>query len=145
MTSGDRANSGAQQGTNTSQTFDDVCAILKSLPTRKLKGVRLEINAEWFGTSWASSDACSKPRFVGVVKQWKTKNAVLMVKWDGWDQCRQSVLDSMDTDDNGDDLRLRLLPYENGDAAPELQEADPAEVEQPPAGCGTAGGRGRHG
>ena len=46
--------------------------------------MRLEINAEFFGTEWAAGDDCTQPRFVGVVDKWKTTNAVLMVKWDGW-------------------------------------------------------------
>ena len=110
MVSGARTTNGAPQGARAAQTHDEVCAILKSLPNRKLKGVRLEINAEWFGTAWASSDANDRPRYVGVVDKWKTRDATLMVKWDGWGQNKQSVLDSMDKDANGDDLNSPYCP-----------------------------------
>ena len=60
--------------------------ILKSQPKQKLKGVRLEVNSEYFGVDWAAGDGCAQPRFIGVVEKWKVVNAVLMVKWDGWSQ-----------------------------------------------------------
>ena len=72
---------------------DIVDILLKSFPARRLKGVRLEINSEYFGTTWAASENCDTPRYIGVVDKWKTKNAVLMVKWDGWAQNRQTPLD----------------------------------------------------
>jgi hypothetical protein len=112
-------------------THSEIVAILKSLPARKLKGVRLEINAEYFGATWAASEECDTPRYVGIVDKWKTKNATLMVKWDGWAQNRQTPLDSLDYDDDGMDLELKLLSYENGDAPPELHVE---EEEERPAG-----------
>ena len=107
----------------------DIIDILKSLPARRLKGVRLEINSEYFGTTWAASEDCHTPRYIGVVDKWKTKNAILMVKWDGWAQNRQTPLDSLDVDADGMSLNLKLLPYENGDNPPEMYVED----EQPAA------------
>ena len=47
------------------QTFDATAAILKSLSNRQLKGVRLEIDAEWFGVDWAAGeDHSAKAVFV---------------------------------------------------------------------------------
>ena len=72
-----------------SQTYSDIIAILKSLPNRKLKGVRLEIKSEFFGCDWAASEECTKDRYVGVIKEWKLREAVLMIKWDGYQTCKQ--------------------------------------------------------
>ena len=38
------------------QSYEDIIKVLKSLPNNQLKGVRLEINAEFFGTDWAAGD-----------------------------------------------------------------------------------------
>ena len=81
MVSGARTTNGAPQGARAAQTHDEVCAILKSLPNRKLKGVRLEIDAAWFGAAWAQLDECQQSRFVGVVQQWKVRGSV-HVSWD---------------------------------------------------------------
>ena len=70
--------------------YESIVSILKSLPNQKLKGVRLEINAEFFGTAWAASDDCPGPRIIGTVDKWKLRNAILMVKWDGWSTNRQT-------------------------------------------------------
>ena len=75
---------------STTNAYESILQILKSLPNQKLKGVRLEINAEFFGTTWAASDDCPGPRIVGIISQWKVRNAVLMVKWDGWSTNRQT-------------------------------------------------------
>ena len=66
---------------NAAQAFEDIVEILKSLPNRKLKGVRLEIDAAWFGAAWAQLDECQQSRFVGVVQQWKVRGSV-HVSWD---------------------------------------------------------------
>ena len=108
----------------TTKSYEEIILILKSLPAKKLKGSRLEVNSEYFGTEWAASDDCKEPRCVGIIDKWKTQNAVLMVKWDGWSTNRQTPLDSLDTDADGMSLKLKLLPYANGDAPPELVEED---------------------
>ena len=121
------------------KSYESVLQILKSLPGQKLQGVRLEINAEFFGTAWAASDECPGPRIVGIISKWKVHNAVLMVKWDGWSTNRQTPLEVLDTDSDGMSLKLKLLPYANGDPPPELVEG-----EQTTAGAGR-GCRGRGG
>ena len=61
------------------------------------------MNSEFFGTAWAASDDCTDPRCIGVVDKWKTRDAVvLMVKWAGWSTNRQTPLDAMDTDADGE-------------------------------------------
>ena len=111
------------------QSFADITSILKSLPNRQLKGVRLEIKSEFFGTDWAAGDSCNKATFVGTIDKWKVRDAVLMVKWDGWDQNKQCPLDALEKDADGDDLGLKLLDYANGDSAPVMYVAPAA----PPA------------
>lgn len=122
----------------TTKSYEEIILVLKSLPAKKLKGTRLEVNSEFFGTEWAASDDCKEPRCVGIVDKWKTQNAVLMVKWDGWSTNRQTPLDSLDTDADNMSLKLKLLPYANGDAPPEFVEDD----EQPAVGARGGGGRG---
>ena len=54
MAPGNDANDQARAAGGAPQTFDATVAILKSLFNRQLKGVRLEINSEWFGVDWAT-------------------------------------------------------------------------------------------
>ena len=103
-------------------SYEDIIQIIKSLPNQKLKGVRLEINAEFFGTTWAASDDCPARRIAGTVDKWKTKNAVLMVKWDGWSNNKQTPLDVLDKDSDGMSINLKLLDYADGSAAPEIHD-----------------------
>lgn len=125
-----------------SQSHEEIIEILKSLPNKKLKGVRLELNSEFFGTAWAASDDCTDPRCIGVVDKWKTRDAVLMVKWAGWSTNRQTPLDAMDTDADGESLKLKLLPYESGDPPPEFVEAEEQQAGGARGGR-TPAGRGR--
>ena len=72
--------------TASAQAFTEIKDILVSLPS--VNGVRIEINAEFFGVDWAQSDDCQQDRYVGTVKKWKEKGVKVMVKWDGWDRHR---------------------------------------------------------
>ena len=122
--------------------YEDIIDILKSLPNHKLKGVRLEVNSEFFGTAWAASDDCTGPRIIGTVDKWKTKNAVLMVKWEGWSTNRQTPLDVLDKDSDGMSINLKLLDYADGSAAPEKhddqQERAPTGARRARATAGAA-------
>eukprot|EP00327_Prymnesium_parvum_P006546 CAMPEP_0182800392 /NCGR_PEP_ID=MMETSP0006_2-20121128/2387_1 /TAXON_ID=97485 /ORGANISM="Prymnesium parvum, Strain Texoma1" /LENGTH=89 /DNA_ID=CAMNT_0024925629 /DNA_START=68 /DNA_END=333 /DNA_ORIENTATION=+ len=82
------------------QTYEEVVRIIKSLSN--VKGIRLRVKATIFGVEWASQQ--SQETFVGVVDRWQSKNEVLYVKWEGWNQNRQCPLSSLNTDTNGDSL-----------------------------------------
>ena len=79
------------------QTYEDIIAIIKSLPN--VKGVRLEAKITLFGVEWAAAQDFQTA--IGVVDRWKTKDTILMVKWEGWSQNKQCPLDSLDKDSDG--------------------------------------------
>ena len=89
------------------QSYDEIIRIIKSLPS--VKGVRLEVRMALFGVEWAASQ--EKATCVGVVDRWKTKNEMLMIKWEGWNKNKQCSLTSLEKDSDGDFLELKLLPY----------------------------------
>ena len=92
------------------QSYDEIIRIIKSLPS--VKGVRLEVRMALFGVEWAASQ--EKATCVGIVDRWKTKNEMLMIKWEGWHQNKQCSLTALEKDSDGDFLELKLLPYEDG-------------------------------
>ena len=92
------------------QSYDEIIRIIKSLPS--VKGVRLEVRMALFGVEWAASQ--EKATCVGVVDRWKTKNEMLMIKWEGWNKNKQCSLTALEKDSDGDFLELKLLPYEDG-------------------------------
>mmetsp|Transcript_29166 Transcript_29166/g.72727 ORF Transcript_29166/g.72727 Transcript_29166/m.72727 type:complete len:224 (-) Transcript_29166:1230-1901(-) len=101
------------------QTYEEVVAILKSLPS--VKGVRLSVNASFFGVSWAAAQ--DQATFTGVLAGWRNNSKkVLMVKWEGWDRNRQCALEALEKDSDGESLNVTLLPYEDGRAPPALAE-----------------------
>ena len=102
------------------QSYDEIIRIIKSLPS--VKGVRLEVRMALFGVEWAASQ--EKATCLGVVDRWKTKNEMLMIKWEGWNQNKQCSLTALEKDSDGDSLELKLLPYEDGRPAPTLVEPD---------------------
>eukprot|EP00327_Prymnesium_parvum_P001580 CAMPEP_0182849034 /NCGR_PEP_ID=MMETSP0006_2-20121128/29317_1 /TAXON_ID=97485 /ORGANISM="Prymnesium parvum, Strain Texoma1" /LENGTH=71 /DNA_ID=CAMNT_0024979489 /DNA_START=223 /DNA_END=435 /DNA_ORIENTATION=+ len=66
------------------QSYQEAMDILRSLPS--VKGVRVQVKAAYFGVAWAANQ--DQESFVGVLNCWKTKGAVLMVKWEGWAKSR---------------------------------------------------------
>ncbi|KAL1519417.1 hypothetical protein AB1Y20_022941 [Prymnesium parvum] len=101
-----------------SQSYQEILEILRSL--RSVKDVRLSVKAAFFGVEWAASQ--DQETFVGVISHWKTKGAVLMVKWEGWAKNRQCPIDSLDKDADGNSLELSLLAYEDGRPPPVFEE-----------------------
>ena len=73
------------------QSYDEIIRIIKSLPS--VKGVRLEVRMALFGVEWAASQ--EKATCVGIVDRWKTKNEMLMIKWEGWHQNKQCSLTAL--------------------------------------------------
>ena len=106
-----------------SQTFAEVKEIIRSL--KSVKGVRLEVSAALWGNDFA--ETADQDEYTGLVDRWNDpkEKTTLMVKWEGYTRCEQAPLDKLDTDADGASLGLKLLPYENGHAAPTLQQAPP--------------------
>ena len=111
------------------QSYDEIIRIIKSLPS--VKGVRLEVRMALFGVEWAASQ--EKATCVGIVDRWKTKNEMLMIKWEGWHQNKQCSLTALEKDSDGDFLELKLLPYEDGRPAPTLVEESDDDDDEVPA------------
>ena len=112
------------------QSYDEIIRIIKSLPS--VKGVRVEVRMALFGVEWAASQ--EKATCVGVVDRWKTKDEMLMIKWDGWNQNKQCSLTALEKDSDGDSLELKLLPYDDGRPAPTLVlESDNDDDDEVPA------------
>jgi hypothetical protein len=85
----------------TPQAFAEIRDIIKSLPT--VKGVRIEVNASYFGVSWAAAQ--DQARYIGVVDKWKDKvEGTLMVKWEGWDRNRATLLGGLEKDEDEESL-----------------------------------------
>ena len=61
------------------QSYDEIIRIIKSLPS--VKGVRLEVRMALFGVEWGRQPG--EATCVGIVDRWKTKNKMLMIKWEG--------------------------------------------------------------
>ena len=57
-----------------------------------------------------------------------------MIKWDGWERCRQAELSALEKDSDGESVELELLPYDDGRPAPTLVEQDDDDDEPPPVG-----------
>ena len=114
-----------------SQTFADIKEIILSL--KSVKGVRLEVSAALWGADFA--ETADQDEYTGLVDRWMDpkEKTTLMVRWEGYNRCEQAPLDKLDTDADGTSLGLKLLPYENGHAAPTLQETPPPPPPPPPA------------
>ena len=111
-----------------SQTFQEIIDIIKSQPS--VKGIRLRVKATFFGVTWAASQ--EQATFTGVIDRWHSADhKILMIKWEGWDRCRQAELSTLDKDSDGDSIELELLPFDDGRPAPMLveQEDDDDEPE----------------
>ncbi|KAL1523565.1 hypothetical protein AB1Y20_018501 [Prymnesium parvum] len=104
----------------TNDAYEEVVTILRSL--KKVKGVRLQINSEFWGIEYAAqaeTTTCS-----GLVDRWAdaAKKEALYVKWAGYGRCQLAPLDKMDKDAEGNPLNLTLLPFDDGRPPPEVEE-----------------------
>ena len=114
-----------------SQTFQEIIDIIKSQSS--IKGIRLRVKATFFGVSWAASQ--QQATFAGIVDRWHSaEHKVLMIKWEGWERCRQAELSALEKDSDGESVELELLPYDDGRPAPTLVEQDDDDDEPPPVG-----------
>lgn len=100
------------------QTFEEIISILKSL--RSVRGVVIEVKSELFGTEWARSSDCPQPTYEGVIHSWKRKGEELFVKWPGYAHNKAVPLSSLEYDNEGSPLGLKLKNYEDGRPAPVL-------------------------
>ncbi|KAL1530678.1 hypothetical protein AB1Y20_001578 [Prymnesium parvum] len=108
------------------QTFADVKKIL--LSQSSVKDIVISINAEYWGTDWAEHEADRQEtqEYEGVIAKWKTGDKTqLMVLWDGKGRNETAILENMQTNCNGNNLNLKLLPYKDGRPAPQLQAQRP--------------------
>jgi len=117
------------------QTYEEVMKIITSLPS--VKGVRLSVKSTFFGVEWAASQ--DQTHFIGELSAWKVAKKVLMIRWAGWDRNRQCPLETLDVDNDGESVEVRLLPYadgrpppvENGDQEMPEEESSESEDEGP--------------
>ncbi|KAL1498483.1 hypothetical protein AB1Y20_013808 [Prymnesium parvum] len=84
------------------------------IPPSNVKGLRLQVKAEYFGTEWAASDDCQQSTFIGVASSWKKRGDILMVMWEGWAVNRQCALESLEVDADGEPLDLRCCRTRTG-------------------------------
>ena len=74
---------------------------------------------------WAASEDNEQEYYEGVLDRWHTKDKILMVKWEGWTQNKQTALDRLENDQSGASLELELLPYADGRPAPVVHVPPP--------------------
>ena len=109
------------------QTFEEIINIIKSQPA--IKGINLRGKATFFGVQWAASQ--DQTFFSGMIDRWlNAEHKILMIKWEGWDRCRQAELLMLDKDSDGESVELELLPYDDGRPPPTLIE----DEDEPDAG-----------
>ena len=130
-----------------------VDAIIGSL--RSVAGVRLSVNAEFFGKEWAASSECQQERYHGTISKWHKKaDNLLYIKWEGWPQNTSTKLDALVGETaEGCVVGCRLHDYEDGRPAPVYVEPaapaanDDAEADEAGrgGGAGDAGGGGADG
>jgi len=126
------------------QDFAEAIAIIKGL--KRIRGVRIEINAALFGVEWAATAA--KKRYYGVIDRWANaadKNA-LYVKWEGVARNQLTPLENMDKDTENNTLGLTIIDYADGRAAPTMDDiedesdGDEEGINSSPNGDGSSAG-----
>lgn len=110
--------------TRSAQSYENIIAILKSLPS--VKDVRIEVSAALFGVEWAAGPECEQEKYVGTISSWKKKGESLYVRWEGWTRNADTPLTSLDKDSAGASLELKLLAYGDGRPAPTRYTPPPA-------------------
>ena len=112
------------------QTYDDIVKIIRSLP--EIKGVKVKINAAYWGEEWAAS--AEKQAYEGILDRWQnSEKKLLYVRWEGYSKCRLADLKDLKNDALGRPLNLHLLPYSDGSPPPTLYIPS-APAQQPSAG-----------
>ena len=109
------------------QSYQEIIDIIQSYDDPK--GLTFMVKPNLWGESYASSAGPEK--VTGVADRWKTKGTILMIKWQGYQSCRQQHLVALENDEHGASLELELLPFTDG-TIPTKQVAAPPPPPPPP-------------
>ena len=109
------------------QSYQEIIDIIQSYDDPK--GLTFMVKPNLWGESYASSAGPEK--VTGVADRWKTKGTILMIKWQGYQSCRQQYLVALENDEHGASLELELLPFTDG-TIPTKQVAAPPPPPPPP-------------
>lgn len=110
-----------------SQTIDEIEAIVLS-HGNNVHGINLRIKAQAFGVPWAAGQ--DQTHYKGYIdRRDRVQSDAFFIKWEGFARCRKNRIQDYAVDDDGEDLELELLPFDDGRPAPTLKEETDEEPE----------------
>ena len=90
----------------------------------------MSVKPNLWGEAWAATAGPTKVK--GTADRWKDGDkTILMIKWDGYQTCKQQFLIALENDEHGASLDLELLPFSDG-TIPTKQAAAPPPPPPPP-------------